>query len=367
MKQAQLPVLISLAASLCLLPQAWANPTVSVGVAAPLTGESAVFGEDIKNVLLFARNHFGDTSIQLDIQDDQCSGKGGAATSRYFVQQEVRAVLGFACVESIMPAIPILQKAGIPVVSVLASGREITGVGRNVFNLYPSDDVGVKLIAQRLSRLKVTSILVLAADSVFPLGITDAFKRLPQDPGVDVTYKTYPTMTNDFASILLRFNSGRKAQAVFINYSSTSELIAFLKERERLKLNQMVFTSYLNGYDAIKSSGNARLIEGIEFYDTAPLEHSLQEKDKSVFENYLRLKGHLKSSDGYFPFIFNAYVALRSALSNASGIAVGLSTQRFDGGVGAPFSFHLDGTVQGGIPFVLRRIRNGAPETVVDE
>jgi branched-chain amino acid transport system substrate-binding protein len=198
-----------------------------------LTGESAVFGEDIKDVLLFARDHFGDTNIQLDIQDDQCSGKGGAATSSYFVQQEVRAVLGFACVESIMPAIPVLQRAGIPVVSVLASGREITGDGRNVFNLYPSDDLGVKLIAQRLSKLKISRIMVLTADSAFPVGITEAFKRQPKEPGVDVTYKTYPAMTDDFASILSQLHSRRGSQAVFINYSSVSELIAFLKERER--------------------------------------------------------------------------------------------------------------------------------------
>lgn len=106
------------------------------------------------------------------------------------------------------------------------------------------------------------------------------------------------------------------------------------------------------------------MIEGVEFYDSAPLEVSLKEKDWSIFDRYLQRNGHLKSSDGYFPFIFNGYVALRSALSSSSGVAEGLRTQSVEDGVGPRFSFSSEGAVQGGVPFVLRKITNGIAVTI---
>jgi len=335
---------------------------IVVGISAPLTGESAVFGEDIRDVVRFARDYFDDKHIELDIQDDGCTGKGGASAAQYFIQKKARAVLGFACVESIMPAIPPLQKAGIPVISVLASGPHITGIGKNVFNLYPSDELGVKLIARRLLELSVSKVLVLTADSAFPVGITEAFKREIANSRLEVMYRTYPPNTTDFASIFLQTDT-RKADAVFINYSSAGEFVSFLKERARLKGFSRVFTSYLNGYDAIKAQGDVQLIEGVEFYDTAPLEITLRRKDKSIYDHYLQENGHLKSSDGYFPFIFNGYVALRAALFRADGVADGLRAQTFENGVGGSFSFGPDGSVRGSVPFVLRIIENGVAVT----
>ena len=367
MKVVVLSLCLGLGILLSLTEQAGAESSISVGISAPLTGESAVFGDDIRDVTLFARDHFHDTHVTLDIQDDQCSGKGGSSAAQYFIQQKVRAVLGYACVESIMTAIPPLQKSGIPLISVLASGPDITAPGRNVFNVYPSDELGVKLIGERLSELKITRLLVLTAESAFPVGITDAFTRQQKNPDLRVTYKTYPAQTTDFVPILGQIPERDSIQAVFINYSSVSELVSFLRQRERAQLSGMIFTSYLNGYDTIKAQGDLKLIEGIEFYDTAPLELSLREQDRSIFDEYLRKYGHLKSSDGYFPFIFNGYAALHSALARSGETSNALRAVKVENGVGTSFSFGSDGAIQGGIPFVLRKIQNGVAVSIKRE
>jgi branched-chain amino acid transport system substrate-binding protein len=116
----------------------FAQSEIKIGVSLPLSGEAATFGEDIRDTLIFAREHFLDKNIKFDFQDDKCSGRGGADVAQYFVQNKVALVIGYACVESIMPAIPILEKANIPIINVLASGPEITG--RSVFSLYPNDE-----------------------------------------------------------------------------------------------------------------------------------------------------------------------------------------------------------------------------------
>jgi ABC-type branched-subunit amino acid transport system substrate-binding protein len=335
---------------------------IKIGVPAPLTGEAAVFGEDIRDVLSFAQRHFGDAEIELMFQDDKCAGKEGASTAQYFLQQRVSAVIGYACVEAIMPAIPIFQAAKIPVLSLLASGPDITAAGKNVFNMYPSDSIGVRVLIDRLTELGLHKILVLTAASAFPIGITNAFKVQTQGIGnFKSSFVDYPEKTSEFRALLLKSIKSAPYDAIFINYSSPSEFIAFIKQRRQLHLPGRVFTSYLNGFDAIQAEGALPEAEGVEFYDTAPIEATLRPEDRNVFEKYLREKGHLKSSDGYFPFIYNGYAALRSAIRNSKDGGIGslLAARTFVDGVGGAFHFNNRGEVEGGPPFVMKKVVGG--------
>ncbi|TIS72521.1 MAG: ABC transporter substrate-binding protein, partial [Mesorhizobium sp.] len=87
--------------------------TLLVGVAAPLSGASAILGRQIEAGAGLAAEANG---AQLKVVDDACTADGGAAAAREFVAAKVGAVVGFLCTEAIEAALPILKDANIPVI-----------------------------------------------------------------------------------------------------------------------------------------------------------------------------------------------------------------------------------------------------------
>ena len=115
--------------------------TVSIGVAAPLSGPSEPLGKQVEAGARLAAKASG---AELTVADDACSAEGGAAAAQKFAAAKVNIVVGFLCTEAIEAALPILKDAGIPVITVgvrtesLTDRREKTGWP--VFRLGPRGD-----------------------------------------------------------------------------------------------------------------------------------------------------------------------------------------------------------------------------------
>nr|WP_295465315.1 ABC transporter substrate-binding protein [Mesorhizobium sp.] len=107
------PALIIAAIFAATLVQASAAETV-VGVAAPLSGPSALLGEQLRTGADAAARASG---IRLEIADDSCTAEGGANAARTFAAARVAVVTGFLCTEAIEAALPILKEAGIAVIA----------------------------------------------------------------------------------------------------------------------------------------------------------------------------------------------------------------------------------------------------------
>ncbi|RUW99240.1 ABC transporter substrate-binding protein, partial [Mesorhizobium sp. M8A.F.Ca.ET.059.01.1.1] len=89
---------ISIALAWLLLTGAAGAQTLTIGVAAPLSGPSAILGKQIEAGAGLAAEADG---IQLKTVDDACTGDGGAATAKEFAAAKVNVVIGFLCTEAI--------------------------------------------------------------------------------------------------------------------------------------------------------------------------------------------------------------------------------------------------------------------------
>ena len=107
------PALIIAASLAATLVQTSAAETV-IGVAAPLSGPSALLGEQIRTGAQAAARA---TGARLEIADDSCTAEGGANAARTFAAARVAVVTGFLCTEAIEAALPILKDAGIAVIA----------------------------------------------------------------------------------------------------------------------------------------------------------------------------------------------------------------------------------------------------------
>ncbi|HEV7251645.1 MAG TPA: branched-chain amino acid ABC transporter substrate-binding protein [Mesorhizobium sp.] len=166
-------LIFALLAALACLPAeaAWAQAPESVrlGVVAPLSGPSAILGEQIMAgaEAAAAANGVGGP-VELVAADDACTGEGGRRAAEELVADQVQAAIGFLCTESIEAAMPILDGAGIPVLTVgvrtdsLTDGKEKTGWP--VFRLAPRADAERAAAADIIPRLWRENLFAIVDD-----------------------------------------------------------------------------------------------------------------------------------------------------------------------------------------------------------
>ncbi len=115
-----------------------AGQTVKIGMGAPMTGDNAQFGVDISQGAKIAVADAGDVQgfkFELVAEDDGGTPEGGAAVANKFVADPtIVAVAGHIFSGATAAAMPIYEKAGIPMMSPSATNPPLTQSGSKVFN-----------------------------------------------------------------------------------------------------------------------------------------------------------------------------------------------------------------------------------------
>lgn len=139
--------------------------TLLVGVAAPLSGPSAILGKQIEAGASLAAEANG---VALRTVDDGCTADGGAAAAKEFTAAKVIAVVGFLCTDAIEAALPILKDANIPLVTVGVRTESLTDrrnkTGWPVFRLGPRGDNERNAVAAILTRLWQNELFAIVDD-----------------------------------------------------------------------------------------------------------------------------------------------------------------------------------------------------------
>src|SRR5512140_1093688 len=112
--------------------------TLKIGFAGPMTGDYSQFGIDMSQAMKLAVAKFGDVNgwkVELAVQDDGASAEGGAAVANKLVSdQTFVAMAGHAFSGATAAAMPIYEKAGVPMLSPSATNPDLTTKGSKVFN-----------------------------------------------------------------------------------------------------------------------------------------------------------------------------------------------------------------------------------------
>jgi branched-chain amino acid transport system substrate-binding protein len=139
--------------------------TLLIGVAAPLSGPSALLGKQIEAGADLAAKANG---AEIKTVDDACTADGGAAAAREFVAAKVGVVVGFLCTEAIEAALPILKDANIPAITVGVRTESLTDrrakTGWPVFRLGPRGDDERNAVASILTRQWQNELFAIVDD-----------------------------------------------------------------------------------------------------------------------------------------------------------------------------------------------------------
>ena len=207
--------------------------TIKIGFAGPMTGDYSAFGIDISNAGLLAVEDAGEFegfSFELLIEDTQGSGEGGASVANLYVSDpDVVAIAGHTFSGSTAAAIPIYNKARLPMLSASATRADLTGGDQDVFNRIPfTDDIQGSKVAEYLyNNLGFTKIAVMHDGDAYGKGLAEKVQEVFTGLGGEVVaFEAITPGETDYSAVLTDIGA-KSPEAIFYGgYYSEAAVIA---------------------------------------------------------------------------------------------------------------------------------------------
>lgn len=223
-----------------------AGSTVKLGMGAPMTGDYASFGIDISQgatVAVKDAGQFEGFSFELVAQDTQGSPEGGAAVAnKLATDPTVVAIPGHIFSGSTEAAIPVYEKAGIPMLSPSATNPPLTSLGSKVFNRIAfTDAVQGQFAADYLyNKLGFRKIAVVHDGGAYGQGLADVVKAEFEKLGGEVVaYEAITPGEVDYTATLSVLASKNPEALYFGGY--VAEGVVLTNQMKQTGLENAVF------------------------------------------------------------------------------------------------------------------------------
>jgi len=213
---------------------------------APLTGNNAQYGLTYKNtleILLEKVNSEGGINgrkVVLDVYDDKNDPKESVnIASKLASDPDILGVVGSQTSSCSMAAAPILQEAGIPMVSPQASHPDFTNAGDYIFRCQVTLEYeNIKAAEYLVKSLGAKNIAIIYSNDDWGVSMLNTLKKaLGEYPNVNVVAEeTYITnQTRDFTPLISKVKSA-KPDVLFLAslYSDGGQII---QQAKALNLN----------------------------------------------------------------------------------------------------------------------------------
>jgi len=180
-------LLIVIGAVLVLLPDQDATGhtvnarPIKIGLAVPLTGEVAGFGEGVLTGVelavkeINAKGGVSGRKIVIVAEDTMCDESSGAtALTKLVTVDRVDGLIGPLCSGAAGAGLPVVVQYNVPTV-MIASAPQLTSLGENIFRVYPSDTFEGSASAELMIAEDASSVAVLYVQNDWGVGIHDVF------------------------------------------------------------------------------------------------------------------------------------------------------------------------------------------------
>ncbi len=198
--------------------------TIKIGVAGPITGPYAKFGEQLTrgaNAAAAAINASGGidgNKIEIIPGDDACDPKQARAVANRMVNEGVYAVAGHFCSSSTIPASEVYDEANILMVTPASTNPQVTERGLPaVFRVCGRDDQQGDVAGDYIAKVvKAKRVAVIHDKDTYGQGLADATKaRLNKTHGIkEVLYEGVTRGDKDFNSLITKMK-GLKVDLIY--------------------------------------------------------------------------------------------------------------------------------------------------------
>jgi branched-chain amino acid transport system substrate-binding protein len=255
-------------------PQPSGNDTV-IGVAGPMTGDLAAFGEQLRRGAqqavadLNAQGGVLGKRVRLVIGDDQCDPPRAARVANDLTKQGAVFVTGHFCSGSSIPASKVYAEAGVLQITPSSTNPRLTegGIG-TLFRTCGNDNMqgtfAGKWMAQNYGGKNVA---VLDDGSPYGRGVADEAKRSLEASGHKTALRDrYAQKQTDFSALIAKLKAANIAMVYVGGYHNDIGLLV-KQAREQGFAGDFGAADALNTSEFWRFSGTAG--EGVRFTDAS--------------------------------------------------------------------------------------------------
>jgi branched-chain amino acid transport system substrate-binding protein len=312
---------LALAVAAALGVSAFAQADVKIGVAGPMTGANAAFGEQYMKgaqAAADAVNAAGGVNgekIVLVKGDDACEPKQAVTVAKDLTNQKVAGVVGHFCSSSTIPASEIYDEAGIIAITPGSTNPAVTerGLGA-MFRMCGRDDQqGIVAGDYIVDVLKGKKVAVLHDKDTYGQGLADATKAQLVKRGVTpVLYEGLTRGEKDFSAVVTKIRAAG-ADVVYFGglHPEAGPLVKQLRT-EGLKDVKFMSDDGIVTDELVTTAGGPQYVDGVLM--TFGADPRLLPDSKTVVDEF-RKKG--TEPEGYTLYAYASVQTLAAAFNGA--------------------------------------------------
>jgi branched-chain amino acid transport system substrate-binding protein len=334
---------------------------VLIGMAGPMTGKDAWFGEQLQRGTELAAadlNVAGGVlgqQVQLITADDFCDPEQAVAAARKLVSEGVIFVVGHYCSGASIPASEIYQAAGVLQISPASTNPMLTELGRaNVFRVVNRDDANGIVVGNYLAdHWPDKKIAILHDDTTYGKGVAEEVKKNLNRRGLtEAIYQAYVPGKADYGAEIAELQAADIAVLFIGGYHTEIGLMARLA-RDRGYSVQLVAGNSMGTEEFRLIAGPAA--EGMLFTDPAD---PRRRAEAAPVVNRFRASGF--EPEGYTLHAYAAVQVWAQAAEKSGSLEIqamiaSLRKHQFDTVLGSiDFDEKGDLTVQNAVLYVWR-------------
>ncbi|MDR9752193.1 ABC transporter substrate-binding protein [Pseudomonas sp. SZMC_28357] len=263
---------LALAVATALGVSAFAQADVKIGVAGPMTGANAAFGEQYMKgaqAAADAVNAAGGVNgekIVLVKGDDACEPKQAVTVAKDLTNQKVAGVVGHFCSSSTIPASEIYDEAGIIAITPGSTNPTVTERGLSaMFRMCGRDDQqGIVAGDYIVDVLKGKKVVVLHDKDTYGQGLADATKAQLEKRGVKpVLYEGLTRGEKDFSAVVTKIRAAG-ADVVYFGglHPEAGPLVRQMRE-QGLKDAKFMSDDGIVTDELVTTAGGPQYVDGV--------------------------------------------------------------------------------------------------------
>jgi branched-chain amino acid transport system substrate-binding protein len=225
--------------------------TLKIGVAGPLTGDQAAFGEMLKNGATLAVEEWnakggvsvGGKKMKVDILwgDDRHDPREGVSIAHKFVNSGAVGIVGHFNSSVSIPASTVYAEEGVVQITPASTNPKLTEQGfSTVFRVCGRDDQQGEVAANYIvDTLKLKRIVILHDKTTYGQGLADETKRFLEKRGVKaVFYSGVVQGDKDYTPVLTAAKQ-KKPDLVYFGGIHPEAILLVKQMRERLGMKAL--------------------------------------------------------------------------------------------------------------------------------
>jgi branched-chain amino acid transport system substrate-binding protein len=221
-----------------------ASADVAIGMAGPVTGQYAAFGEQFKHGAemavadLNAKGGVLGQKLELTIGDDACDPKQAVAVANQMVNKKVKFVAGHFCSGSSIPASEVYAEEGLLQISPGSTNPKLTERGlKNVFRTCGRDDQQGMVAGDYIAdQMKGRRVAVVHDKQAYSKGLADETQKQLNARGVkEVMYEAITPGEKDYSALVSKLKAAQVEVLFYGGYHTEAGLIVRQMREQGLK------------------------------------------------------------------------------------------------------------------------------------